>query len=233
MSTQAIAEKIAKCLALAESANPHEAEAARRQAKKLMEKYNIDPIDIDLAKVSVFNAKVPGKGRPPLHVSQLASLVCKAFDCKAITETGGYGGSAKIIFIGFGCKPELAGYTFAVLRRQITRDRTAYAATLSRLKPKNKAKRLADFCYGWLYRINGQIKDFAGNARETELAEAYIQKTYGDNLKHDTRAEKASGKSNQDAVKRGYQAAEQTSLHKPVQTKPKAELADQRQTSLF
>lgn len=234
MSTKFIAEKIAKCLALAESANPHEAEAARRQAKKLMEKYSIDPIDIDLAKVAVFNASVPGKSRPALHLSQLASLVCTAFDCKAITQSGSHAGPAKVIFIGLGCKPELAGYTFDVLRRQITRDRTAYAATLSRLKPKNKTKRLEDFCHGWLYRINSQIQDFSCNARETELAEAYIQKTYGDNLKEDTRAEKSSkGKASADAVQRGYRTAEQASLHRPVQTQPKAALEDQRQTSLF
>lgn len=39
-------DKIKKCIALAQSSNPHESEAAMRQARKLMEKYRLEISDV-------------------------------------------------------------------------------------------------------------------------------------------------------------------------------------------
>lgn len=48
---QSVFEKIRKCLALAASPNPGEAETAMRHAKKLMAKYGLDSVDIAIAEV--------------------------------------------------------------------------------------------------------------------------------------------------------------------------------------
>lgn len=47
-------EKIKKCLALAESTNPNEAESALRQARKLMEKYQLEMSDVDSSRADEY-----------------------------------------------------------------------------------------------------------------------------------------------------------------------------------
>lgn len=49
MDKKAAIEKIRKCLALAKSANEHEAAAALRQAQALMRKYGVEDGDILMA----------------------------------------------------------------------------------------------------------------------------------------------------------------------------------------
>jgi hypothetical protein len=103
------AAKIAKCLALAASDNPAEAEAAKRQAEALMKKYNLNGEQVAAAQVTEQQSKTGGKHRPPLYFCQLAAIVADAFACEAIASPGGGYKESCMIFIGLGCKPELAG----------------------------------------------------------------------------------------------------------------------------
>lgn len=68
-----ILSRIRKCLALAQSSEPHEAAAALRQAQKLMAQHGIDAVDIELS--AVVEAYVPA-GRsaqvPPRWLAALA-----------------------------------------------------------------------------------------------------------------------------------------------------------------
>ena len=70
-----IAGKIAKCLALAGSSNPAEAEAAKRQADALMKKYNLTGSDALASQVSEKICKAGGKFTPPVHLSKLSALI--------------------------------------------------------------------------------------------------------------------------------------------------------------
>jgi hypothetical protein len=222
------AAKIAKCLALAASDNPAEAEAAKRQAEALMKKYNLNGEQVAAAQVSEQHAKTGGKNRPPQYLSRLALIVANAFACEAIASPGwGYKESC-MIFIGLGCKPELACYTFDVLRRQLNKDRTAYQATLKRYKRENKIRMADLFCQAWLSRIYKQVREFAGSDQERQAVEAYKAQRWGDSLETDLRAGAKPEKSNDwDAIDKGHQAAQDVSLHKPVQSKRRAMLAQQ------
>lgn len=58
-------EKIKKCIALSGSSNPHEAEAAMRQARKLMEKYRLEISDVHAAGAEEYAHRLgKSKSRP-------------------------------------------------------------------------------------------------------------------------------------------------------------------------
>ena len=52
MDKEKILDKIKKCLALGQSENEHEAAQALKQAQALMEKYEVNAVDIALSEVS-------------------------------------------------------------------------------------------------------------------------------------------------------------------------------------
>ncbi len=221
-TSKKIAEKIAKLLALSRSDNPHEAANAKRQADALIKKYNISDNDIQASNVNAKLCKSGGKYRPPVYLSVLAGTIANAFACSAIGVSGQGYIDSQIKYIGLGIKPELAAYTFEVLARQIKKDRKAYQATLKRYKPANK-KRMADlFCQKWVACIQAQVHEFAGSEQEKQAIKAYKQKKYGGSLKKDDR-EVAQAQKNRDydAFYAGGKAAQDVSIHKPVQTKKK------------
>lgn len=59
-----IIDKIKKCLALSRSANEHEAEAALRQARKLMEAHGVTDLDIEAAEAQERRRKAGAKTKP-------------------------------------------------------------------------------------------------------------------------------------------------------------------------
>jgi hypothetical protein len=214
------AAKIAKCLALAASDNPAEAEAAKRQAEALMKKYNLNGEQVAAAQVNEQSAKTGGKSRPPLYLCQLAGIIADAFGCEAIAQQGNEWLKSRVTFVGLGIKPELAGYTFDVLRRTLNKDRTAYQATLKRYKRENKIRMADLFCQAWLGRISQQVREFAGSDQERQAIEAYKAQRWGDSLNTDQRAGAKPEKNNDwDALDKGHRAARDVSLHKPVQSK--------------
>jgi len=216
-----IAIKIAKCLALASSDNPGEAEAAKRQADALMKKYNVTAGDVDAAQVHEQHCKAGSKHRPPQHLSRLANIIATAFGCDAVMQSGGGWTDSSMKFYGLGIKPELAAYTFDVLRRQITKDRAAYSATLRRYKKRENKIRMCDiFCDAWNWRISQQVREFAGTEQDKAAIAAYKEQRWGDSLKEDTRKSPELKKdSDHQAIVAGTYAARDVSIHKPVQSK--------------
>lgn len=214
-----IAAKIAKCLALAASDNPGEAEAAKRQADVLMKKYNFTSGDVAAAEVHEESVSMGSPYRPPVYLCHLAGLIGKAFGCGAHADIGFMSRNTTFLFYGKANKPELAAYTFDVLRRQLAKDRKAYSATQKRCKTTTKIRRADLFCQAWVTRIARQVNEFAGNEQEREAIAAYKETHYSD-LKTDVRNGTASKHGNDWlASAAGYQAAEDVSLHKPVQSK--------------
>lgn len=123
---QRILEKVRKCLALSTSDNPGEAEAALRQAKKLMGKYGITESAVRLAEVnSVQTEKATSTS---VRAGHLSSTVARAFACKSLY--GNKGGGAFFEFIGKGPNPELAKYTYDVLWRRLEMERSAFRTQL-------------------------------------------------------------------------------------------------------
>jgi len=212
-----IAAKIAKCLALATSDNPAEAEAAKRQADALMRKYSLTSTDVLAARAGQYSAKTGGKYKPPVYVCRLAGIIANAFGCEALSGSGCGWVQSEMIFIGLGIKPELAGYTFDVLRRQLIKDRAAYQATLKRYKRENKTRMADLFCQAWLHKIHAQVQAFAGNEQDKAAIEAYKVKHF-DNVTQDKReAAKVRSTNDFDAIAKGINAASDVSIHQPVQ----------------
>ncbi|MCQ8116135.1 DUF2786 domain-containing protein [Methylomonas rosea] len=221
-----IAAKIGKCLALAASDNPAEAEAAKRQADALMKKYNLTSGDVAAAEVHEEQIGLDTPYKPPVYLGQLAVLIAKAFGCGSHGEIGLT--NTRFHFYGLGIKPSLAAYTFDVLRRRLAKDRKTYSATLTRCKRTTKVRRADLFCQAWVARIARQVSAFAGNEQEQLAIETYKKQQHGDSLRPDDR-DQARAKHYNDwrSSQAGYQAAEDVSLHKPVQSKRGALLAAQ------
>jgi len=214
-----IAGKIAKCLALANSSNPAEAETAKRQADALMRKYSLSVADVGAAQVrEVSSKKLKKTSRQPIYLSQLAAVIAEAFGCKGISTSGC---NQYTSFLGFGSKPELASYVFDVLRHQINRDRNAYKKTLSRYKTSNQTKLCNVFCEGWVTKVARQVRGFSGTAQEDAAIEAYKAKEYAD-AKDDARKPNYDGINQTGVVKAmvaGQQAAQNVSLFHPISGK--------------
>lgn len=215
-----IASKIAKLLALAASDNPTEAATAKRQADALMAKYNLTTGDAAASSVQEKSSKTGGKNRAPVYICNLASIIAKAFGCAVVLSPGGGWLDSSIVFFGVGIKPELASYTFDVLRRQVIKDRTAYSATLKRYKRQNKIRMADIFADTWVRRVSKQVREFAGTEQEQKAIVAYEEKKWGSSLITDNRSGAAPKKdSDYQAVSAGFAAASDVSLHRAVQTK--------------
>jgi hypothetical protein len=88
MDNRKIMDKIRKCLALSQSANEHEAAAALRQAKKLMEAHNISAEDVKAAEVSEARVKAGACRNPVAWEGNLALTTGAVFNCTVIFAPG-------------------------------------------------------------------------------------------------------------------------------------------------
>ena len=172
-----IFDKIKKCLALSASSNEHEAEAALRQARALMEKHSIDHADMLAYEACEESVRSGASRKPAGWESRLAAKIADAFDCRLIFVAGLKNG--EWTFIGVDAAPEVAGYAFAVLLRQCKRARTAHIDTfLRRCKTATKTRRADLFCEGWVNFATGKLAAFIGDERAENAIDAYVAKHY-------------------------------------------------------
>lgn len=172
-------DKIKKCLALSASSNTHEAAAALRQARKLMEAHDITDLDMQVSGVGERLAKAGVQNRPSNWETMLASKISDAFGCRVIFSCGTWTRSGSWRFIGCNGAPEVAHYAFTVLHRQAKRARAEHIKTaLKRCKLATKTRRADLFCEGWVRAVAGTISDFCGTEREHEAIDAYTKKNY-------------------------------------------------------
>ncbi len=207
-----IHDKIKKCLALAGSANPNEAETALRQARKLMDAHNLEMRDIQASEVNEarFN---PGK-RPSAWALYLGRACAKAFDCEMITSQSYLG--KELVFMGVDNAPEFSQYAYDVLSRQLMAARKEYVNTLTRCKLSTKRRRGAIFANSWVYSVHTLIANFADANEKTVVAiAAYIEKKYP-SLTTTQLVSKKITKKDREAAWAGHYAGESAKLHKPM-----------------
>lgn len=170
-----ILDKIKKCLALSASSNEHEAEAALRQARKLMELHGISDQDVQAAGAAEHRQRAGAKTTPSNWETRLASRIGDAFGCRVIFSNGTFTRQAAWLYIGCGAAPEVAGYAFEVLHRQCKRAREQYIKTrLKRCRPGTKTRRADLFCEGWVSSVVGKIDVFAGTDAQRDAIEAHV-----------------------------------------------------------
>ena len=166
-------EKIKKCLRLAASGEPHEAAAAMRQARALMDKYRIEEDDALASEVAEASARSGSKSRPVYWESSLAGVVGKAYACRYVFVQG----AGQYRFIGE--MAEVASYTMTLLLRQVRQARRDYIANhLTRCKAATKTKRADTFCGAWVWAVRTSVMKFAGTEEPSAAVEAFMGKNY-------------------------------------------------------
>ena len=165
-------ERIRKCLALSESANEHEASAAMRQARKLMEKAGLTASDVGLFEIS--DRQVDTEySRTPEWAVHLAAVVARAFSCTV------FHGHRRMRFVGPQACSDVAGYCFEVLHRQLKRSRGEFIKSrLPFAAPAVKRKLGQAFCLGWSSGVGKTVSTFASaiTDQQQQAHREYVEK---------------------------------------------------------
>lgn len=174
-----IIDKIKKCLALSASSNEHEAAAALRQAKKLMEAHGISDLDMQAAEAGEARSRAGGFKKPANWESWLSSKIADAFACRVILGYDQVLHGGAWTFIGTGAAPEIAEYAFRVLFRQVKAARSAHIKNrLQRCKKFTRTRRADLYCEGWVRSVTALIDGFAGGEANPQAVDAYIASKY-------------------------------------------------------
>lgn len=169
-----IIRKIKHCLALANSANEHEAAAAMRQARKLMQKYRISDADIQISDVHKTESD-HGTARLPGWARVLSGVVAKAFNCQAFTQTRWDRTAGKwravAMFIGVTPAPEIAKYAYDTLHFKVSQARKEYIAGIrkgsirpGRFTPETRGNHYAE---AWVSEVNSKLSELIPEPDET------------------------------------------------------------------
>lgn len=214
MIDKALLAKIKKCLALARSANEHEAAAALAKARALMDAHGIDDATLALADIQEAAARASRNLRPPRWEGILAATVCRAVGViQFIDERGDR------CFIGRGHLPEIATYAFAVLFRQLKSARAEYIAKqLRRCKPGRKRQRADVFCEGWASAVLRKIIQLVPEPEEDEALGGYLAVQYPNLVTVNTRAAKMTRAT--DDYWRGRARGHKVNLHAGIDAGP-------------
>ncbi|WP_407546527.1 DUF2786 domain-containing protein [Vibrio parahaemolyticus] len=206
-----VLNKIKKLLRLATSSNPNEAALALSRAQKLMQEHGISSNAPELAGVqdSMIDALSTAQ-KPTKYFGVLAYTVATAFGCEFYFQPTLK--NMQIVFIGHNERPEIAGYVFTVLERQLVKARKEFISGLSkRMKRSTKTKRADQFCDGWCTGVHRKVTAFALSETEQEQVKAFKEQQ-SDLEDVDLRSRKARSNADIQARSDGYVAAQDVVL---------------------
>lgn len=209
-----ILDKIKKCLKMAKGkgSNPNEAETALRQAHKLMEAYNLEMGDVLSSMAGESKVAAGSEGSPPAWRVRLAQVCCHAFGTHLIISTS-WLESASFVFVGCAAAPELSGYAYQVLERQLKKARKDFLATQKRCKRATKVARGDAFAHGWIEAVYAKVDEFAGvDDNIVEAIQAYMAKHHADVGKFQMKRRKLKAR-DEVASAAGYAAGKEARLH--------------------
>lgn len=168
-----ILDKIRKCMALANSGNEHEAAAALRQARKLMEMHQVSQAEMLAAGVKEATAKAGVIARPPIWENHLAGFIAHVFGCRLIFQESFP--QSCWVFVGLSPANEVAAYSFEVLFRQAKKARQEYVTQhLKRFKKANKVRRADLFSQGWVKSACRSVSPLEPAEGADEAIQAYM-----------------------------------------------------------
>jgi len=218
-----ILRKIKGCLALASSSNPNEAAAAVQRAQALMAKYGLTREDVAASDVSA-RSTLAGCGKtPPAHIIRLCRMINDAFGTAFVYapewDFSGWRWVGRVEFYGVGSAPEIAGYTYEVLERQLRRDRLKYVSTLpKRLKRETKVRRGDLYAQGWVHAVRSKVTPrYVSEQEEMALAAYKDQRWQGSLESFSGRNTAIKGRVHDlGALSAGLADGKQVSLHQGV-----------------
>ncbi len=214
-SNKSVMDKIRKCLALSESSNEHEAAAAMRQARKLMEKHGLSSDDMSIFKIKD-EAVNTIYTNPPAWFLMLATVVGKAFQCTVFTTY------KRLTFVGKDACAEVAGYSFDILLRQLMRQKKEFINSdkVMLATPSVKRKIGQSYAEGWIYGVNKIVSEFASKITEQQEAEhtQYMEQLTKRPVSEAKEKKQATGKDSitQWAAGNGYRSGKDVKLHEGV-----------------
>ena len=210
MTRAEVLAKIRKCLALATSANEHEAAAALAKARELMEAHNLSERDVELADVCAESVRrATEAARPPEWEGSLILVVAGTFGVAPMLD------GRDVIFAGTGAGPTVAGYAFAMVRRILAAKRKAYIKTeLRRCKIATKRARADHYCRGFVRGIEIEMACLMSGPIDCPLGKQWLAEQYQDSgpVKARPPAATRSTRTTSDFLA-GYEEGAQVRLH--------------------
>lgn len=222
MDRDKIIDKISKCLRLSESCNPNEAAAAIRQARRMMQKYDISEHQVLAGGVTEASVSSGINYNPPFWVLALSNIVARSFGCRAFLSRKD-GQHHHFRFIGTGHSAQVGSYTFEVLQRRLRRARKDFVWSLDVESKKEKTRRGDVFAQAWLFRITQLVTDFAEPPQTKKAVDEYIRQHYGTTADLYSSPKMVDNPDYEDILS-GMRAANEVDLYRPV--------ADQKRYSL-
>lgn len=212
MARDDLLARIRKCLALARSANEHEAAAALAKARQLMDEHGVDQVDIDSIDVGETRAKGSGAWTPTRWETGLVDAVTRAIPVEVLA-CGDEGWS----FVGLTPAPEIASYAFTALYRQLKRARADYMR--DRLKrvttAARKTARADAFAEGWVEAVWRAIARLYPESEVDPVVRAWLQRRYPRTAPLEPR-ERDAGKAGENDKARGHLAGRDVQLAQGV-----------------
>lgn len=222
-----VMRKIKRCLALSNSANSHEAGIALRQAQVLMEQYGVSREELALADFDMSSADVSAGRKPPRYLELLAQLINRAFATSTVysSQRDGIRICGRFEFVGPSDAVQIAAYAYAVLQRQLIRDRRAFQSTLAkRLKRQTKVRRGDAFAEAWVAGAHQAVAPVAMSDEARELHRKYWERRYGELDPLKPRENPSLKQHDHHAVTAGYQAGSEARLSAGVTATRREEL---------
>lgn len=211
MDKEKVLDKIKKCLALGQSANEHEAAQALKQAQVLMEKYEVNAIDIALSQVSEQKADRKMAWKLADWQWGIANMIADIFGCKS------YQRGKTMMFYGIGNRAEISAYAFDVVYRHISADRRKFLKTCRARKPAHRTYLADQFCGGWIVAAYETVKKFEMSDEEKAIMDGYAKKEYPYMTEARTRDAKSSilqgSTMEYEALAQGMEAGKKVQLH--------------------
>lgn len=208
MDRQTALRKVLRCLRLAASSNPHEAAAALRQARALMDQHGLTEADAYASEIHDADAPTRCRGAvPPQSLMFLISVIEAGFRCNVvIVRRHGWDGrgDTTIRFYGAGSDAEVAAYAFTVLRRQLEADKAKHTKRIRRRA--NKETRGEQFAMGWVSAVAQQFPTAELSDERRAAIEAKKQSDHGELSKCSGREIGKPGASNWRDRDAGYDA---------------------------
>lgn len=214
-------EKVRKLLALAESTNPHEAERALVQAKKLMAKYNIRAEDTEI--VTVESSSVPRRYLKDFEI-HMASCVNAVSGCESFLRTNYLPGGrirSTVLFVGLASDANMAAYSFEVLHNQVRQFQLKMKENGHTAPERNRAS------LAWAIGACEKLTSFFDYKEVPESVKSYCERESADydDAKH--RNSTSVEDKDQELLAEGYLQGQRAQLNKAAEHQKNVELSSQ------
>lgn len=217
MPQDKILSRIKKLMALAQSANPHEAASALRKAQALMQAHALDMVDVAISDVTEHTVKIANKSsKQPEWSCLLINLIQQAFGVQATYNTW----LETVTFVGIKDNSLIAGYCYQVLARQLKAGRAAYLSEQNpRIKRSTKTARADKYCEGWICGVYQHITKLVPTSEQEALINAYCSENRPATIEGKIRPAK-SNKATDIAMSAGYRDGERVRLNAGMTGQP-------------